>query len=77
METTELVRYRRALKRKNYSAHTVKTYVNIINHFMRWLTVPLSRGDPQGDRSLRGSSSPEATNTEDDHVPLANDTSLL
>ena len=41
METTELVRYRRALKRKNYSAHTVKNYVNIIDHFMKWLTVPL------------------------------------
>jgi integrase/recombinase XerC/integrase/recombinase XerD len=41
METTERVRYRRALKRKNYSAHTVKNYVNIIDHFMRWLTVPL------------------------------------
>jgi site-specific recombinase XerD len=41
METTELIRYRRALKRKNYSAHTVKTYVNILNHFMRWLRVPL------------------------------------
>jgi site-specific recombinase XerD len=41
METTELVRYRRALKRKNYSAHTVKNYVNIIDHFRRWLTVPL------------------------------------
>ena len=44
METTELLRYRRALKRKNYSAHTVKNYINIniINHFMRWLTAPLS-----------------------------------
>jgi len=42
MENTELIRYRRALKRKNYSAHTVKNYGNIINHFMRWLTVPLS-----------------------------------
>ena len=41
METTELVRYQRALKRKNYSAHTVKNYANIIDHFMRWLTVPL------------------------------------
>jgi len=41
METTDLLRYRRALKRKNYSAHTVKTYVNIIDHFMRWLTVPV------------------------------------
>lgn len=42
METTELLRYRRSLKRKNYSAHTVKTYVNILDHFMRGLTVPLS-----------------------------------
>ena len=42
METTELIRYRRALKRKNYSAHTVKSYMNILDHFMRWLTVPLS-----------------------------------
>jgi site-specific recombinase XerD len=42
METTELIRYRRALKRKNYSAHTVKSYVNILDQFMRWLTVSLS-----------------------------------
>jgi site-specific recombinase XerD len=41
METTELLRYRRALKRKNYSAHTVKSYVNILDQFIRWLTVPL------------------------------------
>jgi site-specific recombinase XerD len=42
METTELIRYRRALKRKNYSAHTVKSYVNILGQFIRWLTVPLA-----------------------------------
>ncbi len=42
METTELIRYRRALKRKNYSAHTVKSYVNILDQFVRWLTMPLS-----------------------------------
>jgi site-specific recombinase XerD len=41
MEPTELLGYRRALKRKNYSAHTVKTYVNILDHFIRWLPVPL------------------------------------
>ena len=41
METTELIRYRRALKRKNYSIHTVKSYVNILDQFIRWLTVPL------------------------------------
>ena len=47
MEPTELIRYRRALKRKNYSAHTVKNYVNILDHFMRWLTVPLSEVTPK------------------------------
>src|SRR5512136_740391 len=41
MEPIELVRYRRALKRRNYSPHTVKTYVNILDQFVRWLTVPL------------------------------------
>ena len=40
METTE--RYRRSLKRKNCSSHTVKTYMNILAHFTRWLTVPLA-----------------------------------
>jgi site-specific recombinase XerD len=42
METTELIRYRRALKRKNYSTHTVRSYLNILDQFIRWLTVPLS-----------------------------------
>jgi site-specific recombinase XerD len=42
MEITELIRYRRALKRKNYSAHTVKSYLNILDQFIRWLTVPLA-----------------------------------
>src|SRR4030043_160848 len=42
MEITELVRYRRSLKRKNYSVHMLKSYVNILDQFMRWLTVPLS-----------------------------------
>ncbi len=41
MEPTELIRYRRALKRKNYSTHTVKSYVNILDQFIRWLTVPV------------------------------------
>src|SRR4030042_3464572 len=41
METTEWIHYRRALKRKNYSTHPVKTYMNILDQFMRWLSVPL------------------------------------
>ncbi len=47
METTELIRYRRALKRKNSSAHTVKNYANIIDHFLRGLTVPLCEVTPK------------------------------
>jgi len=42
MEPTELIRYRRSLKRKNYSIHTVKSYINILDQFIRWLTVPLA-----------------------------------
>lgn len=34
-------RYRRFLKRRNFSSHTVKTYLNILDQFMSWLTVPL------------------------------------
>jgi site-specific recombinase XerD len=40
METTELIRYRRSLKRRNYSYHTVKSYQSILDQFLRWLTVP-------------------------------------
>jgi site-specific recombinase XerD len=41
MDNTELTRYRRALKRKNYSAYTLKSYLNILDHFLRWAPVPL------------------------------------
>jgi len=34
-------RYRRTLKRKNCSFHTVKNYMNIVGHFVQWLAVPL------------------------------------
>jgi len=36
-------RYRRSLKRKNYAAHTVKAYMNVLAQFTRWLDVPLER----------------------------------
>ncbi len=39
METIE--RYRRSLKRKNFSAHTIKNYVHRIHMFTLWLRVPL------------------------------------
>ena len=40
METIE-IRYRRSLKRKNFSGHTIKNYMNKINRFILWLSVPL------------------------------------
>jgi len=39
METIE--KYRRSLKRKNFSPCTIKNYINRIVHFTRWLCVPL------------------------------------
>jgi site-specific recombinase XerD len=42
MENTELIRYRRALKRKNYSAHTIKSYMSILDLFLKWIPVSLS-----------------------------------
>jgi site-specific recombinase XerD len=41
MEITD--RYRRSLKRKNYSPYTVKNYMNRIDHFILWLRVPLGK----------------------------------
>jgi site-specific recombinase XerD len=35
-----LGKYRRFLKRRNYSAHTIKTYMNTLEHFRRWLPLP-------------------------------------
>jgi site-specific recombinase XerD len=34
-------RYRRYLKRRNFSSHTVKSYLNILDQFMSWLTASL------------------------------------
>jgi site-specific recombinase XerD len=39
METID--QYRRFLKRRNFSPHTIKSYMNILSHFTVWLTVPL------------------------------------
>jgi hypothetical protein len=37
MESIE--RYRRYLKRRNFSAHTLKAYMNILSQFTDWLNV--------------------------------------
>jgi site-specific recombinase XerD len=40
MESTD--RYRRYLKRRNFSVHTVKAYMNILDQFTDWLTIPFT-----------------------------------
>ena len=35
MEKGAIVKYRRFLKRRNYSDHTIKTYMNTLEHFLR------------------------------------------
>lgn len=39
--TNSVVNFRRYLKRKNYSPHTAKNYLNMLQHFIRWLDVPV------------------------------------
>jgi hypothetical protein len=42
MDSAELMmRYRRFLKRRNYSVHTVKNYLNILGQFSLWLKMPI------------------------------------
>jgi site-specific recombinase XerD len=36
-----IINYRRFAKRRNYSPHTVKNYLNTLQHFVLWLNVPL------------------------------------
>ena len=46
MEITDaLISYRRYLKRRNYSAHTIKNYMNRLKHFILWAAVPLEQVD--------------------------------
>ena len=40
MEKEAIVKYRRFLKRRNYSTHTIKTYMNTLEHFLNWLSLP-------------------------------------
>jgi site-specific recombinase XerD len=40
-----IVSYRRFLKRRNYSPHTIKNYINILKHFVVWVNVPIEAVD--------------------------------
>jgi site-specific recombinase XerD len=59
--------YRRFLKRRNCSAHTVKNYMNILGHFSVWLQVPLEQAahketDVYMDHLLRKRMKPKTIN---------------
>jgi len=46
MEITDsIISYRRYLKRRNYSPHTIKNYLNRLKHFVVWVNVPLEQVD--------------------------------
>jgi len=68
MEPTDAVaRYRRFLKRRNYSTHTVKNYINILGYFSVWLQVPIEQvtskeTDKYMDHLLRRRKKPKTIN---------------
>ena len=68
MELTDAIgRYRRFLKRRNCSAHTVKNYINILSHFSNWLQIPLEQAttkktDAYMDHLLRDRKKPKTIN---------------
>ena len=41
--TTAILNYRRFLKRRNYSPHTIKNYLNTLKHFLIWVDVPIEQ----------------------------------
>jgi site-specific recombinase XerD len=47
IEMELLVKYRRFLKRRNYSNHTLKNYMNTLQHFLQWLQGPMEEVTPQ------------------------------
>jgi site-specific recombinase XerD len=62
-----VINYRRYLKRKNYSAHTVKNYLNRLKHFLVWLPVPVEAAGPHQvkrylDRMLENRMRPKTIN---------------
>jgi site-specific recombinase XerD len=45
--TNAVLNYRRFMKRRNYSTHTVKNYMHCLKHFILWLSVPVEETKPQ------------------------------
>ena len=42
-----VVNYRRWLKRRNCSRHTLRTYMNTLRHFVLWLALPIEEVGPR------------------------------
>ena len=68
MEPTDLIgKYRRSLKRRNCSAHTIKNYLHILGRFNAWLQIPLAQAtlketDAYMDHLLRNRKKPKTIN---------------
>ena len=68
MVPTDLIdRYRRSLKRRNCSAHTVRNYLNILGSFNAWLQIPIEQvtqeeTDAYMDHLLRRRRKPKTIN---------------
>jgi len=45
--TNAIINFRRHLKRKNYSPHTVRNYLNMLQHYIRQLNVPVEVATPE------------------------------
>ena len=43
--TDAIIQYRRFLKRRNCSIHTVKNYMHTLKHFVIWVAVPIEKVD--------------------------------
>ncbi len=41
--TDSILNYRRFLKRRNCSSHTIRNYMNTLKHFVLWANVPIER----------------------------------
>ena len=39
--TNSIINYRRFLKRRNYSPHTLRTYMSTLKQFVVWLDMPV------------------------------------
>ena len=41
--TDSILNYRRFLKRRNCSSHTIRNYMNTLKHFVLWANVPIEQ----------------------------------